>query len=184
VTVDESLKSLARTQTVFATAGLVCAAAGQALAPRALSPLTYTLSGAFLAFVLYAGRELSRGTHRGILLSLIAQAAQVVHLNFATLGLLFLAGPFVELGASSSVVLVTAGAGAVGYVASSVPITLLPGARLAVHFGFRLDTTTPHPAIAMGINVVALVFAARLWKVCQTLTPIPAGAPSMGGPAA
>ena len=165
---DTSFRSLARTQIIFATAGLVCGAAGQALAPRALSSLTYTLSGAFLAFTLYAGKELSRGTQRGILLSLIAQLVQVVHLNFAALGLLFLAGPFVELGASSSVVLVTVGAGAVGYVAPNAPTGLLPGARVAVHLGFRLDTVTPHPAIALGINVVALVFAIRLWQVWRT----------------
>src|SRR5438309_11521746 len=130
---DESFRSLARTQTIFATVGLVCAAAGQALAPRALSPLTYTLSGAFLAFVLYAGKELGRGTHRGILLSLIALMAQVEHLNLAALGVLFLAGPFIELGASRSIVLLNAGAGVVGLLTPIAPTILLPTARGTVH---------------------------------------------------
>ena len=181
---DGSFRSLARTQTVFATVGLICAAAGQALAPRALSPLTYTLSGAFLGLVLYAGKELRRGTHRGILLSLIAQMAQVVHLNLAAFGFLFLAGPFVELGASPSIVLLTAGAGAVGYLALSAPTNLLPGARVAVHFGFRLDMATSDPTIAFGVNVVALVFAVRLWKLWRTTSALPGDRPSLTSPAA
>src|SRR6266480_3614827 len=100
--IDESFRKLARTQIGFATGGLLCAAVSQTLAPQGLSVFTYTLSGAFFALVLYAGKELARGTRRGVLLSLIAQAAQVVHLNFVGLGVLFFAGPFIEFGASSS----------------------------------------------------------------------------------
>ncbi len=143
----------------------------QTLAPQGLSVLTYTLSGAFFALVVYAGKELARGTRRGVLLSLIAQAAQVVHLNFVGLGVLFLAGPFVEFGASSSVLLVTAGAGAVGYLGPNAAAALLPGARLAVHAGVRLDPVTPHPTIAVGVNIVALVFAIQLWRLWHLFTP-------------
>jgi len=162
---EQSFRSLARTQIVFATGGLLCAAAGQAIAPRAFSPLAYTLSGGFLAFVLYAGKELRRGTRRGIFLSLVAQVSQILHLSFSAFGVLFLAGPFVELGASPSIVLVSAGAGAVAFVAPTSATTPMPGARLELHFGFLLDTSASHPAIAIGVNFVALVFALRLWRL-------------------
>ena len=170
--IDEAFRKLARTQIGFATGGLLCAAVSQTLAPQGLSVFTYTLSGAFFALVLYAGKELARGTRRGVLLSLIAQGAQVVHLNFVGLGVLFLAGPFIEFGASSSVLLVTGGAGAVGYLGSNAAAALLPGARLAVHAGIRLDTVTPHPSIAVGVNIVALVFAIRLWRLWRLFTAV------------
>jgi hypothetical protein len=165
---DESFRKLARIQIGFATAGLLFAAAGQLLAPQGFPVLAYTLSGAFMALVLYAGNELSRGTQRGVLLSLIAQVAQIVHLNYPGLSVLFLAGPFVELGASSNVFLLTGGVGAVGYVAPSAMPATSPGARFALHAGIRLDATVQHPAIAIGINVVALVFAVRLWRLWRS----------------
>ena len=181
---DDSFRSLAKTQIVFATGGLLVAAGGQAMSLSVASVTTYAISGAFLGLALVAGRELSRGTRRGILLSLLVQGLQIIHLNLRSLGFLFLAGPFLELGASSSIVLVTGGAGAVGYIAPNPTAGFLPGTRLGLHFGFQLDLADKHPAIAVGVNLVAVVFAVRLWLLWRA-TPVSAPGPALNaGPAA
>src|SRR5262245_24038271 len=162
---DDTFRALARRQIIFATAGMLFAAAGQVFTLQRSTVVVYTISGAFLGLALYAGQELGRGTKRGILLSLVVQALQIVQLNFPSLGFFFLAGPFVELGASSSILLVTGGAGALGYIANNPTTGFLPGTWLGIHFGFQLSLADKHPTITVGVNIVALVFAIRLWRL-------------------
>ena len=156
-------RRLARVQIGFATGGVLCAAAGQAIWPHAYSILVYTVSGAFLGFVLYAGRELNRGTRRGLFLSLVAQLAQVVHLNLPKLTVLFLAGPFCEFGSSSSINVLTLGVGTVGYAGQQMVGPGLPGTRLALSLEWVKDQFVPHPSIVVGINLVAATLAVSLW---------------------
>src|SRR5690349_19683339 len=152
-------------EVVFATVGLVLTSGAVVVHQDSRSLVGYTLAGAFLALLLYAGNELQRGTRKGIVLSLVAQLLQVVHLNTGALVLLFLGGPWLEIGASQALVQVTLGGGA---VVSVFPrrdgVDTLAGSVLNVHFGLLLDPSAPHSVIRVGVNLVAVTFALRLWR--------------------
>ena len=161
----DELKTLARTEVAFATVGLVLASGAFVVHRDSRALVGYSLAGAFLAFLLYAGNELQRGTRRGIVLSLIAQLLQVVHLNTDALVLFFLGGPWLEIGASKTLLQVTVGGGA---VVSVFPprqgFDSLAGSVLDVHLGFLLDSSAPHSVVRVGANLIALTFALRLWR--------------------
>ena len=165
----EACRKIARVEIAFAMIGIVTAALTQALYPRAISLVAWTLSGAFLALVLYAGRHLAQGTRRGVLLSFIAQALQVVHLNLRSFHYFVVAGPLIELGSSRSIVQLSGGAGAVAAVGRGLtPFGQLPGLEAQLHIGFLLDTSVEHPAIAVGANLVALTLAVRLYRLWRS----------------
>jgi hypothetical protein len=157
----DSLKNLARTEVAFATVGLVLASGAFVVHRDSRSLVGYTLAGAFLAFLLYAGRELQRGTRKGIVLSLVAQLLQVVHLNTDALVLFFLGGPWLEIGASKALVQVTVG---VSVFPPRLGVDTLAGSVLDVHFGLLLDPSAPHSVVRVGANLIALTFALRLWR--------------------
>lgn len=159
--------ALARVEVAFAAAGLVLAAGVATLRSSGRSVVAYTVAGAFLSLCLYAGRELSRGTRRGLTLSLLVQALQVVHVNMRSFGVLFLAGPWLEVGMSRSLVGVTLGGGAVAWLVPVMPRAAdLAGTVLYAQWGLLL-AESPEPSVRFGINLVALVFAVRLWRLLR-----------------
>ena len=170
-TIQRDFHTLARLEVAFATIGLLAAAGNEIAVPHGISILDYTLSGAFLAFVLYAGNELRRGTRRGVVLSLVAQGLQLVHLNVSWLSFLFLAGPSIELGVSRGAVLMTASAGSVAALTPIQPTSPVAGLLLSYHFGFLFNTDFRDTTVLAGINLVALSFAARLWRIRSLVTP-------------
>ncbi len=139
------------------------------VAPRAAPLWAYTLTGAFLALVIYAGRQLRSGTPRGALLSLALQVMQSVHVVAGRFQILFLAGPFVDVAASRRWIGARGGIGAVASLSPAISRPgSFPGVQVAAGLGFSLHASSRSSTVTIGINVIALCAAWFLWRALAT----------------
>jgi len=68
-------------------------------------------------------------------------------------------------------VLMTASAGSVAALTPIQPTSPVAGLLLSYHFGFLFNTDFRDTTVLAGINLVALSFAARLWRIRSLVTP-------------
>ena len=122
------------------------------------------------AFTLGAGGLLFAEERAGLAMSLVVQCLQIVQLNYGVRFVL-LAGPEINLLLSSVGVRVEAGGGGAFALLSAPPdgTLLASGVSGEANAGFmahQLSTAT----WALSINVVALYFFVRLWRLDDALT--------------
>ncbi len=158
------------------TTGYLLVAGFFLVAPLSAPMWAYTLTGAFLAVLIYAGRELRAGTQRGLRLSIVLQVIQSIHVAVPGLQVFCVAGPFADLTVSPQWVGLRGGIGAVALLSSLTP-GFFPGAQFSVSVGLHLKPIAGSIPVAFAINVIAPVAAWHLWRALRAAS-IPA--PSTG----
>jgi hypothetical protein len=167
----ESRRWIGLGQVIGAAVGIVGLRFGAVLVPGLAASAPLILASAYFLVALAGGWLLLRHRPSGVPLSFGVQAAQVLSVTVGGNALHFLAGPFAGVWAGGAGVGVNVAGG--GVAAASIlagPLAWLPGVQLQFGLNYRSDDPT---ALTFGLNVLALVACAKLWRAMDVALPEP-----------